>query len=179
MTKSITFTLPAEAIEGASEAILLGDFNDWNPEKAQKLERQPDGSFAAVAHLEVGRTYHYRFLLNDGRWVNDYNAQSYQNAPGLYVDNCVITISESGEEENKKEQSSEKQGESSKNSKPKSSKIKAASEKPGAVKTKTPRKSASKSEGPKSQKSKALNAKIVGDKPEKPAKPAKTATQKK
>ncbi len=101
MTTKIAFTLPAEAVEGASEVILLGDFNSWNPGEAPKLERQSDGSFKAIAHLEEGHTYHYRFLLNDGRWVNDYNAQSYVGIPGLHIDNCVITVPVSEAKENK------------------------------------------------------------------------------
>ena len=101
MTTKIAFTLPAEAVEGASEVMLLGDFNNWNPEEAPKLERQSDGSFKAIAHLEEGYTYHYRFLLNDGRWVNDYNAQSYVGIPGLHIDNCVITVPVSEPKENK------------------------------------------------------------------------------
>jgi len=100
MTSKIAFTLPAEALEGASEAILLGDFNNWNPENAPKLEKQPDGSFKVFAHLEEGHTYHYRFLLDNERWVNDYNAQSYVAIPGLYVDNCVITVPVSQDEQN-------------------------------------------------------------------------------
>lgn len=106
MTTKIAFTLPAEAVEGASEAILLGDFNNWNPEKAPRLERQPDGSFKAVAQLEEGHTYHYRFLLNDGRWVNDYNAESYVGIHGLHIDNCVITVPLSKPKENKIAESS-------------------------------------------------------------------------
>ena len=101
MTTKIAFTLPAEAVEGASEVMLLGDFNNWNPEEAPKLERQSDGSFKAIAHLEEGYTYHYRFLLNDGRWVNDYNAQRYVGIPGLHIDNCVITVPVSEPKENK------------------------------------------------------------------------------
>ena len=104
MTKNITFTLPAVALEGASEAYLLGDFNNWNSDRAPKLEKQKDGSYKTVAKLEEGRTYEYRFLLNNGRWVNDYNAQSYTNAQGLHVDNCVITVPFSEKEEAKKEQ---------------------------------------------------------------------------
>ena len=98
MKKNITFTLPAEAVQGATEAFLLGDFNNWNPENAPKLEKQPDGSFKAAAQLEEGKTYQYRFLLNDGRWVNDYHAQNYVPVSGLYVDNCVITVPESKSE---------------------------------------------------------------------------------
>ncbi|MGN6195712.1 MAG: isoamylase early set domain-containing protein [Ginsengibacter sp.] len=102
MTKSITFSLPAEALQGATEVFLLGDFNNWNPENAPKLEKQQDGSYKTAAELEEGKTYQYRFLLNDGRWVNDYHAQKYVPVEGLYVDNCVITVPESKTEENKK-----------------------------------------------------------------------------
>lgn len=101
MTSNITFTLPEEALEGASEAILLGDFNNWNPEGAPKLEKQQDGSYSVVVILEVGQTYQYRLLLNDGRWVNDYHAQSYSLVPGFYIDNCVITVPEPVAEINK------------------------------------------------------------------------------
>ena len=95
MKKDIIFTLPAEALEGATEAVLLGDFNNWTPGEEFELKSQQDGSFRTVVQLEEGETYHYRFLLNNGRWVNDYNAQQYTPVPGLYIDNCVITVSES------------------------------------------------------------------------------------
>lgn len=97
MKTKVIFTLPAEAVEGASEAVLLGDFNDWNPEQAPKLEKQQDGSFKTVTQLEAGQTYQYRFLLDDGRWVNDYHAQGYTSVPGYYIDNCVITVPEPAE----------------------------------------------------------------------------------
>ena len=142
MTTKIAFTLPAEAVEGASEAILLGDFNNWDPEQAPRLERQSDGSFKAVAQLEEGQTYHYRFLLNDGRWVNDYKAQQYVNIPGFYVDNCVITVPVSETKENKLAQPSEASAPVTKAVKAKTEvkdKVeKAATPKKAAPKTKTP-----------------------------------------
>ncbi|MEO6135596.1 MAG: isoamylase early set domain-containing protein [Ginsengibacter sp.] len=101
MTKRITFSLPAEAVQGASEVKLLGDFNNWNPENAPRLERQADGSYKAVTELEAGRTYHYRFLLDNGNWVNDYSAQQYENVPGFYIDNCVINVPEATEVKHK------------------------------------------------------------------------------
>jgi hypothetical protein len=102
MKKDIVFTLPAEALEGATEAVLLGDFNNWTPGKEFELESHQDGSFRTVISLEEGATYHYRFLLNNGRWVNDYNAQQYTPIAGLYIDNCVITVSESNNQESQK-----------------------------------------------------------------------------
>lgn len=99
MTKNIIFNLPAEAMQGASEAIILGDFNSWNPENAPKLKKQGDGSFNTVVPLETGKTYRYRFLLDNTRWVNDYNAQGYEAVPGFYVDNCVINIPQENKSE--------------------------------------------------------------------------------
>ncbi len=92
MTKDIIFTLPAEAVEEATEVLLLGDFNNWDPEKGIKLEKQEDGSLKAVAALEGGKTYQYRFLLNNGQWVNDYHAQNYVPVSGFHIDNCVIIV---------------------------------------------------------------------------------------
>jgi len=180
MTKNITFSLPAEAVEGASEAILLGDFNNWNPQKAPKLEKQADGSYKAVAQLEEGKTYHYRFLLDNGKWVNDYHAQKYEYVPGFYVDNCVITIPQSVEE-NKKEPTTSSKTTNTKVVKAESSAIEDASEKPGSPKSKAPKKAkikTEKTEAPKAKKAKAVNAKVVGEKTEKPAKASKKATTK-
>jgi 1,4-alpha-glucan branching enzyme len=175
MTKNITFSLPAEAVEGAHEAILLGDFNNWNPQKAPKLERQADGTYKAVAQLEEGKTYHYRFLLDNGKWVNDYHAQKYEYVPGLYVDNCVITIPQEAAE-NKKEQATKTTN--TKVVKADDSSTEESSENP---KTKAPKKAKTKTEkaeAPKAKKIKAVNAKVVGEKTEKPAKTTKKATPK-
>ena len=100
MKKEITFSFPAEAMQGATEIYLLGDFNNWSVEDAIKFEYAMDGFFKAVAELEEGQSYHYRFLLDNGRWVNDHNAESYVVIPELYVDNCVITIPMSALESN-------------------------------------------------------------------------------
>ena len=179
MTKNITFSLPAEAVEGASEAILLGDFNNWNPQKAPKLEKQADGSYKAVAQLEEGKTYHYRFLLDNGKWVNDYHAQKYEYVPGLYVDNCVITIPQSAEE-NKKAENTASETTNTKVVKADDS-SEESSEKTGSPKAKAAKKAKTKiekEEAPKAKKAKAVNAKVVGEKTEKPAKKAKKTSAK-
>ncbi len=94
MKKEIIFTLPAEALEGATEAVVLGDFNNWTPGYEFELKRQEDGSFRTTVQLEEGQTYQYRFLLNNGTWQNDYNAQDYVPVSGLFIDNSVITVPE-------------------------------------------------------------------------------------
>ncbi len=176
MTTKIAFTLPAEAVEGASEAILLGDFNNWNPEQAPRLERQPDGSFKAVAQLEEGHTYHYRFLLNDGRWVNDYNAQGYVAIAGLYIDNCVITVPVSEAKENKIAEPSKTIATGKKAVKAKTGAkaepSKTVTTKKAATKTKTPDDSVI------AKKAKAVDKKADNKKAEKTGKVAKKATPK-
>ena len=46
----------------------------------------------ATTTLEAGRTYQYRYLLNDGRWVNDQKADDYVHISGYQVENCVISV---------------------------------------------------------------------------------------
>jgi hypothetical protein len=91
MAKKITFTLPPEIVADATEGILLGDFNSWIHESGTKLKKQKDGSLKATLELEPG-IYQYRYFLNDGRWVNDGNAQGYAFNGEYGVDNCIISI---------------------------------------------------------------------------------------
>ncbi len=92
MEKKITFTLPAEVVGEATSAVLLGEFNNWDYNKGIVLKKQKDGSMKATATLEAGRTYQYRYLLNDGRWVNDQKADNYVHISNYQVENCVIVV---------------------------------------------------------------------------------------
>lgn len=91
MSKKVKFTLSADIVGEATEAVLLGDFNNWNLSEGIGLKVQKDGSLAATVSLEPG-SYQYRYYLSDGRWVNDSNAQYYAHNPVFQVDNCVITV---------------------------------------------------------------------------------------
>ena len=71
MTTKVTFTLPAANIIGADGCVLLGEFNNWNLDEAVYLEKQPDGSMMVEVELAAGRDYQYRYMLSNGRWVND------------------------------------------------------------------------------------------------------------
>ncbi len=92
MATKVTFTLPANIVADATSGLLLGEFNNWDYNSGISLKKQKDGSMKATASLEGGKTYQYRFLLNDGRWVNDQNAEQYYYAEGFNVENCVITV---------------------------------------------------------------------------------------
>lgn len=91
MGKKVTFSLSAEVVGEATSAILLGEFNNWDANNGITLKKQKDGTLKATANLEAG-SYQYRYLLNDGRWVNDERADQYVPANGFAVENCVITV---------------------------------------------------------------------------------------
>ena len=68
----VTFRIPAEA--GATTAQVLGDFNGWSP---TDLQPSPTGGYELSLELESGRTYRFRYLLDEVRWENDWQADSY------------------------------------------------------------------------------------------------------
>jgi len=92
MTTKITFTLPAGNIIGASECVLLGEFNDWNMEKGVYLQKQTDGSMTAKVDLPSGKDYQYRYLFSNGRWVNDNGEKITSAIHGYPVVNCIVRV---------------------------------------------------------------------------------------
>ena len=90
--KKVIFTLPSESVANAAEGILLGEFNNWNPEEGIHLQKKEDGSMIAELSLTAGKTYEYRYLLSDGRWVNDNNGKAFSQVYGYSVENCVLTV---------------------------------------------------------------------------------------
>lgn len=82
----VTFEVPAEA--AASHAVLLADFNDWQP---VDLTRRKDGRFSTTLSLESGRAYEYRFLLDGERWYDDPTADDF--VPNTFgTQNAVVRL---------------------------------------------------------------------------------------
>ena len=88
----VTFSLPKEAVTNASDVKLVGDFNNWNVNEGIAMEAVKDGSFSKIVELETGRDYQFRFLVDNSRWENAWDADSYVNTP-YNVDNSVVCLS--------------------------------------------------------------------------------------
>ena len=73
-TCRVTFTVPSKI--SAQEVHLCGEFNDWN-ETSHPLQRRKDGRFSTTLTLERGRSYRFRYLLDNERWENDFAADAY------------------------------------------------------------------------------------------------------
>ena len=92
MATKVTFILSSDVVANATAGVLLGDFNNWDYSTGISLKKQKDGSMKASTTLEAGKTYQYRYLLNDGRWVNDQHAENFVPVEGLHVQNCVLVV---------------------------------------------------------------------------------------
>lgn len=87
----VDFSLPKQEAEGATEVLVLGDFNGWSMEKAAKLEVIADGSFHTSIELAPG-TYQFRYLIDGKQWKNALNADSYEVSPAFLVENSVVNV---------------------------------------------------------------------------------------
>ncbi len=87
----VTFELsPAEVPEGLQpkQVFLVGDFNDWNP-TGTPMQQLENGVFTITLELEAGRTYQFRYLINQSYWYNDWTADAYVDG-GFGEDNFVV-----------------------------------------------------------------------------------------
>ncbi len=78
-----------EAIE-AENVILMGDFNNWNPEK-HPMKKDENGMWIKALILHPGN-YEYKFMV-DGQWIEDpQNDRLCPNCFGTY--NNVLNLPE-------------------------------------------------------------------------------------
>lgn len=89
----VTFTLPLEAITGAKKVNLIGDFNEWNPTLAIPMKKQKD-QYKITLELPTGRDYQFRYIGDNGKWENDWAADSYIYSTIANVDNSVLSLEE-------------------------------------------------------------------------------------
>ena len=84
----VTFKLPEEV--HAERAFLCGDFNERNP-AANPMKKLIDGSFSTTISLHAGKSYRFRYFLDEGRWENDREVGYYlPNEHG--AEDSVVTV---------------------------------------------------------------------------------------
>lgn len=66
---------------------IAGDFNDWQPET---MRAKKDGSFYIRKYLESGRSYQFRYVVNETQWLTDDTLFSVENPFG--TKNSVISF---------------------------------------------------------------------------------------
>ena len=68
----VTFKLPADT--NSDTAQLFGEFNNW---VGQIMTKQKKGGFTLSITLPPGKKYQFRYLLDDNRWENEYQADGF------------------------------------------------------------------------------------------------------
>jgi 1,4-alpha-glucan branching enzyme len=55
---------------------LAGEFNGWAFQD-HRLTKKKTGGFSTTLKLDPGRSYRFRYVVNESEWVNDSAADSY------------------------------------------------------------------------------------------------------
>ncbi len=88
---AVTFRVPKSDAGDAAKAAVVGEFNDWQT-AATPMTRLKDGSFKATVDLAPGREYQFRYLLDDGRWINDTEAEALVPTEFHDAENSVVRV---------------------------------------------------------------------------------------
>ncbi|HRK83098.1 MAG TPA: helix-hairpin-helix domain-containing protein [Saprospiraceae bacterium] len=87
----VTFSLPVEAAPDAEKVVLVGDFNNWNTQEAPVLKKSKN-QFETSLELAAGRSYEFRYLIDNKRWENDWEADDYTPSPFTGITNSVLVL---------------------------------------------------------------------------------------
>ncbi|MFN3851814.1 MAG: isoamylase early set domain-containing protein [Spirosomataceae bacterium] len=87
----VTFTVSKDAVNGAKEVALLGEFNGWNP-ATNLLKKQKNGTYTTSIELEAGKEYAFRYLADGQYWFNDDAADKYIPSGVSYEENSVVVL---------------------------------------------------------------------------------------
>lgn len=87
----VTFKLSKEEAKNAEKVCIVGDFNDWDL-SASPMKKLKNGSFSSTIDLSKDTEYQFRYLLDDEKWENDWNADAYITSPVSFDDNSVLSV---------------------------------------------------------------------------------------
>ena len=87
----VTFRLPREAAKAAETVHVVGEFNSWDV-YATPMKSLKNGSFTVTIDLEQGREYQFRYLVDETRWENDWDADKYLPSPFGNCENSVVAV---------------------------------------------------------------------------------------
>lgn len=82
----VTFELPASAVE--KSVAIVADFLDWQPTEMKKVARTK--SYRFKTRLPKDGQFEFRYLVDDKKWVNDPQADTFK--PNVFgEDNGLVS----------------------------------------------------------------------------------------
>jgi 1,4-alpha-glucan branching enzyme len=85
----VTFRLPKAAAPDTKSVCIVGDFNNWNYH-ATPMKKLKRGDYTISLDLESGMEYQFRYLIEESKWENDWNADKYVKSSYGDCDNSVV-----------------------------------------------------------------------------------------
>jgi 1,4-alpha-glucan branching enzyme len=87
----VTFRLPSVAAKNAKKVRIVGEFNNWNI-RANPMKKMKNGDYTITLDLRPGKDYQFRYLIDEAKWENDWNADKYVKNPYGDSDNSVVVV---------------------------------------------------------------------------------------
>lgn len=87
----VTFKLDAEAAKNVSKAKLCGDFTQWDAQ-ALPMKKLKSGEFTLTVNLEKDNEYQFRYLLDEEKWENDWEADGYVPSNVSVEENSLVSV---------------------------------------------------------------------------------------
>lgn len=87
----VHFRLPKLIQDQTTKAAIAGNFNDWNTEQYLMI-KDKDGDFEQFIELPMGKTYQFRYLIDDQKWVIEPGADDFIPAFSNKLYNSVIKL---------------------------------------------------------------------------------------
>ena len=85
----VIFSLPNSLVDHVKKVAIVGDFNDWHPER-HPMKKTGNGKFTFTLELPLGKDYQFRYLIDSYRWESDKDADALAPTPYEDVYNSVI-----------------------------------------------------------------------------------------
>jgi 1,4-alpha-glucan branching enzyme len=85
----VIFKVPSEVAR--NHVSVVGDFNDWDSEKHMMKFDEKTREWTRAISLKPGKSYQFRYVCDDTRWLNDESADDYV-ANGFFSENSVLTL---------------------------------------------------------------------------------------
>lgn len=87
----ITFQIK-DNVNGVENARIIGDFNNWDIQ-SEPMKKLKTGGFSQTINLDAGKSYQFKYLINDSQWINEPEAdQLVPNRMGEGEFNSLIVL---------------------------------------------------------------------------------------
>jgi 1,4-alpha-glucan branching enzyme len=87
----VTFTLHAELAEKATQASIVGEFNNWNP-TIHPMKKSKNGDFTLSMEFPSNSEYQFRYLVDGFHWQTDWETDSQAHIQWADEYNSVVKV---------------------------------------------------------------------------------------